>query len=223
MLLKECSRVKSGGLYHRFDTWITIYQCVSITPPSVSCRIHKPGISFHTLQPWKTHIRYVFVYQETMCRIFTLVCLVMSENMEICSVRRMDFCAFQLILEDFATIKSSKIFMKRNKGIFCQNKVTSCKIQERYDPCYCIPGHTQGEKRLVASSHMPGIEWASCTPEPTQGDSMIIMLEQGGTVPFRETAPEFLQICFNKISTSTDLRLDTETTEGNCKWPHFCL
>ena len=26
------------------------------TPPSVSCRIHAPGISFHTLQPWKTLI-----------------------------------------------------------------------------------------------------------------------------------------------------------------------
>ena len=26
------------------------------TPPSVSCRIHAPGIEFHTLQPWKTRI-----------------------------------------------------------------------------------------------------------------------------------------------------------------------
>ena len=26
------------------------------TPPSVSCRIHAPGIEFHTLQPWKTLI-----------------------------------------------------------------------------------------------------------------------------------------------------------------------
>ena len=50
--------------------------------------------------------------QETMCRIFNLVCLVMSGNLEICGVRRMDFSAFKLILEYFVTITSSKFFMK---------------------------------------------------------------------------------------------------------------
>ena len=47
-----------------------------------------------------------------MCRIFNLVCLVMSGNLEICGVRRMDFSAFKLILEYFVSITSSKFFMK---------------------------------------------------------------------------------------------------------------
>ena len=36
--------------------------------------------------------------QEIMCRIFNLVCLVISEHLDLVGELRMDFCAFQSVL-----------------------------------------------------------------------------------------------------------------------------
>ena len=47
--------------------------------------------------------------------IFHLGCLVMSEDLEIWWVRKLDFSAFQLILEYFVTIKVFKICHKKLK------------------------------------------------------------------------------------------------------------